>query len=97
MTDAEILTKIKNGLGITGTFQDTTIQVYIDEVKEFMKSAGVKESVVNDNASVGCILQGVTDIWVEKRSDFSEAFKKRLIQLKHKPELTQTGGNNNVV
>lgn len=97
MTDAELLTKIKNGLGVTGDFQNDTIQVYIDEVKEFMKSAGVKNSVLTSNASVGCILQGVTDIWVEKRADYSDAFKKRLIQLTLKEETppnTDEGGNN---
>ena len=41
MTDAELLTKIKSGLGITGTYQDATLQVYIDDVKAFMRSAGV--------------------------------------------------------
>lgn len=94
MTDAELLAKIKNGLGITGDFQDATIQVYIDDTKAFLKGAGVKESVINSNASVGCILQGVTDKWVEKRTDYSENFKKRLIQLSLKPELLEDGGGN---
>lgn len=63
MTDAEILAKVKNGLGITGTFQDDTLNVYIDEVKAFMESAGVPESVIKTNASVGCIMRGVADLW----------------------------------
>lgn len=96
MTDAELLTKIKNGLGITGSFQDETLKVFIDDTKEFMKSAGIKESVLTSPASVGCILQGVTDKWVEKRGDYSEAFKKRLIQLSLKPELITEGGQNGV-
>ncbi|MCQ2399833.1 MAG: hypothetical protein MJ072_04945 [Clostridia bacterium] len=96
MTDAEILQKIKYGLGITGTFLDETLKVYITDTKEFMRSAGVKESVVNSAASVGCILQGVTDKWAEKRTDYSEAFKKRLIQLSLKPELLTEDDNNAV-
>lgn len=96
MTDAELLTKIKNGLGVTGDFQNDTIQVFIDDTKEFMRSAGIKESVVNSPASVGCILQGVTDKWVEKRADYSEGFKKRLIQLTFKPEVVTEDNNNGV-
>lgn len=79
--NADLLAKIKNGLGITGDFMDDTLLVYIEDCIEFMRSAGVKESVINSPSSVGCILQGVSDKWVEKRSDYSEAFKKRLIQL----------------
>lgn len=86
MTDAELLTKIKNGLNITGDFQDEALQIYIDSAKEFMKSAGVTESVLTSPASVGCILQGVSDIWIEKRSDFSSVFKMRVIQLALKKE-----------
>ena len=86
MTDAELLTKIKNGLNITGDFQDETLSVYIENAKEFMKSAGVKESVITSPASVGCILQGVSDLWVEKRSDFSNVFKMRVVQLALKKE-----------
>lgn len=81
MTDAELLTKIKSALSITGDFQDETLKIYIESAKSFMTSAGVKDSVLISEASVGCILQGVTDIWVEKRADFSNIFKQRVIQL----------------
>lgn len=37
MTDAEILTQVKSALGITGDFQEDTLQVYIANVKEFIK------------------------------------------------------------
>lgn len=109
MTDADLLAKIKNGLGVTGTFQDDTLQVFIDDTKEFMRSAGVKDSVLTSAASVGCILQGVTDKWLEKRTDYSAAFYKRVIQLSLKPEQEpepepnnteegeETGGGENAV
>lgn len=84
MTDAELLTKIKNGLGITGTFQDATLTVYVDEVKAFMESAGISKSVVDSEASVGCIMRGVADLWNYGSGDasLSEYFRMRLIQLK---------------
>lgn len=83
MTDAELLTKIKNGLGITGTYQDATLQVYIDEVKGFMKSAGVKDDVIASEASVGCIMRGVADLWNygSGNAALSQYFIQRVIQL----------------
>lgn len=84
MTEAELLTKIKNGLGIAGDFQNETIQVYVDEVKAFMQSAGVKKSIIESNASVGCIMRGVADLWNYGSGDtsLSEYFKMRVLQLK---------------
>lgn len=84
MTDTELLTKVKNGLGITGTFQDTTLQIYIDEAKAFMKSAGVPDNVISSNVSVGCILRGVADLWNygSGNARLSEYFKMRVCQLK---------------
>lgn len=84
MTEAELLAKIKNGLGIAGDFQDETLQVYVDEVKAFMQSAGVKKSVIESNASVGCIMRGVADLWNYGSGDtsLSEYFKMRVLQLK---------------
>lgn len=89
MTDAELLTKIKNGLGITGTYQDATLTVYVEEVKAFMKSAGVKTSVINGPAAVGCIMRGVADLWNygSGNASLSQYFTQRLIQLKLAPEI----------
>lgn len=83
MTNAELLTKIKSGLGITGTYQDDTLQVYIDEVKSFMESAGVNQSVIESEAAVGCIIRGVTDMWNygSGSANLSPYFVQRLIQL----------------
>ena len=86
MTNAELLTKIKSGLGITGTYQDDTLQVYIDEVKSFMKSAGVNKSVIESDAAVGCIIRGVADLWNYESgsANLSPYFVQRLIQLSMK-------------
>lgn len=84
MTDTQLLTKIKSGLGITGTFQDATLTVYVEEVKAFIKSAGVSEAVVESEAAVGCIMRGVADLWNygSGNAKLSDYFKMRLIQLK---------------
>lgn len=86
MTDSELLQKVKDGLGITGDFQDGTISVYIAEVKCFMKDAGVKEEVVNSTAAVGCIMRGVSDLWNygAGSASLSPYFTQRVIQLSMK-------------
>ena len=83
MTDAELLTKIKKGLGITTDYQDDTLMVYVDEVRMFLASAGVSESVIASEASVGCILRGVADLWNygSGNATLSDYFRMRVIQL----------------
>lgn len=85
MTDAEILTTVKNGLGITGNFQDATLTAYINEVKAFMQSAGVDTAVINNSASVGCIMRGVADLWNygSGNTKLSEYFIQRVLQLRY--------------
>lgn len=94
MTDAEILEKIKTGLGITTDFQDDLLQIYIDDVKAFMQDAGVPANVVTSAAAVGCILRGVSDLWTYSSggAKFSEYFKQRVTQL----AFQATGGGANV-
>ena len=89
MSNAELLTAIKNGMGIGTDYQDSTIQIYIDDVKFFMSDAGVDESVVNDVAAVGCILRGVIDLWNygSGNGQFSDYFKQRVTQLACKGAL----------
>lgn len=61
MTDAAILQGVKNALGITGTFMDDTLNVYIGEVTDYMSNAGVSDGLLT--ASVGVIARGVNDLW----------------------------------
>lgn len=83
MTGAELLGKVKNGLGISGSYQDDTLTIYIEDVKAFMISAGVPQEVADSSASVGCILRGVADLWNYGSGSvgFSEYFKMRVTQL----------------
>ena len=76
------LEDIKNALGITGDYQDATLQIYFDEVVEFLKDAGVKES----NITAGIIARGVADLWNYGANDgrLSTYFKNRAAQLSYK-------------
>lgn len=93
MTDAEILKAVKTGLNITGTYQDDTLMIYIDDVKYYMSDAGVSQDLINSNASVGVIVRGVSDLWNYGmgNADFSEYFRQRVIQLRYKNKLEELG------
>lgn len=83
LDDNEILEKVKTALNVTGTYQNDTLSMYIGEVKEFILSAGVSESVVNSSVAVGLISRGVADLWNygSGNAQFSEYFNRRLTQL----------------
>ncbi len=53
------LDDVKNALGITGTYQDSTLLIYIDEVVSFLNDAGVKSA----NITSGVVARGVSDLW----------------------------------
>lgn len=76
------LTDIKNALGITGDYQDATLQIYFDEVVDFLKDAGVNQS----NITKGIVARGVADLWNYGVGEgkFSEYFFQRVTQLTYK-------------
>lgn len=54
-----VLADVKNALGITGSYQDATLQSYIDEVTAFLVDAGVPAKSITS----GVIARGVADLW----------------------------------
>ena len=54
-----MLDDVKNALGVTGSYQDATLQSYIDEVTAFLVDAGVPASSITS----GVIARGVADLW----------------------------------
>lgn len=85
MTDAELLAKVKTGLfgSAQGAWRDELLTVYINEVKSFMRGSGVADEVLTSEASVGCIMIGVNDLWNYQSGGarLSEYFRQRVIQL----------------
>lgn len=79
-----MLEQIKTNLGITGTFQDSTIQGWIDEAKAFLIDGGVLE----ENITAGIVAIGVKDLWNYGSGDgsFSLYFIQRATQLAYKGE-----------
>lgn len=94
----ELLSKVKSALGITSSAQDDTLKVYIDGMKNYMKSAGVPSEVVEDKISYGAIIAGVTDTWNYGGGEIklSPYTKERIIQLKFaKPENSNNSNETN--
>ena len=85
MTDAEMLNQVKIGLFGTadGNWRDAMLMVFINEIKAFMLDAGVPEEKIMSDASVGCFLMGVNDLWNYQSggAKFSKYFEQRVTQL----------------
>ena len=84
ITEATLLEKVKGSLNVSGEHFDTTLQLYIDEVKAYLVSAGVREDVLSSTLAVGCISRGVADLWNYGNGDtkLSEYFYQRAEQLR---------------
>ena len=81
-----MLEEVKSNLGITGTFQDETIQGYIDEVKQFLIDAGVDKEIAESKEAIGIITRGVADLWNywSGGTSLSPYFMQRATQLSFK-------------
>ena len=82
MTASEMLTKVKNALGIQGEYMDNTVKEYIDEVTAFLVDAGVQENRI----TAGIVARGVSDLWNYGSGEgkLSEYFMQRAAQLSFK-------------
>lgn len=90
MTQSELLNKVKVALGNIPSHLDETINLYIDEVLQYMLSAGVSTELINleedeiDIKCIGCVIRGVADLWNYGNGDtkLSEYFYQRCDQLR---------------
>ena len=89
MAEFDMLSSVKTALGITGSYQDETLSLYIAEVGEYLKDAGVPSTVVGTEQAAGATARGVADIWNYGGGDgvLSPYFHERAIQL-----ARETGG-----
>lgn len=89
MVEFDTLGSVKKMNGITGDYQDDTLNQYIEEVKQYLMDGGVIREVVDNPTSVGVIAKGVSDLFYD--GALSKYFKERAIQLAYKK-----GGDENV-
>lgn len=85
-----MLNDVKKALGITGDYQDATLQIYIDEVIAFLRDAGVAESVITS----GIVARGVSDLWNYGSGEgkLSQYFVQRAIQLSKQGGTSSSSG-----
>lgn len=76
------LQDVKNAIGVTGDYQDSTLQIYFDEVIAFLTDAGIKPS----NITAGIVARGVSDLWNYGTGEgkLSNYFIQRASQLSYK-------------
>ena len=76
------LEMVKNALNITGTYQDDTLTIYMNEVMDYLKDAGVSEA----NITAGIVARGVSDLWDygSGTGKLSQYFKERATQLSYR-------------
>lgn len=76
------LSSVKLALGITGDYQDDTLEEYIAEVVDFIEDAGVS----SNNITSGLVARGVTDLWNygSNEGKLSPYFLQRVTQLTYK-------------
>lgn len=84
MTDAELLAKVKPGLGLSGTYTDETITIKMLAVKQYMLNAGVTLEQVETELGIAALTVGVSDLWnlTSGEVKFSLAFDILMTQLK---------------
>ena len=77
--NATMLADVKNALGITGEYQDATLNQYIEEVTGFLVDAGVPERHI----TAGIVARGVSDLWNygSGNGKLSQYFMQRAAQL----------------
>ena len=60
----DIVSAVMTALGLEGnTFQRPTIELYVAEVNEYLKDAGVPEDLIGTETTVGIVARGVSDLW----------------------------------
>lgn len=84
MSGEELREKVKTMLLISGTYHDAMIDLYISEVIDYAKCAGVPAAVLESDKIIGLVARGVSDLWNYGAGDgkLSEYFMQRCIQLK---------------
>lgn len=79
MTISQWTEKVAEALGMTGEYQYSTIQPYVEDILSFIKKSGVSESDI----TVGIVARGVTDLWNYGSGEgkLSSYFCQRISQL----------------
>lgn len=88
ITSEQLLQSVKNALNITGDYHDSSLTVYINEVKRYLASVDVPTAVLCTDAVEGIVALGVDSL--RETGALSAYFKERAIQLRLTPSEAAT-------
>lgn len=76
MTNDELLQKVKEGLGLGGSYQNPTLLPKVLAVKGFMLNAGIALEQFESDLGIATLTVGVNDLWnlTPGEVKFSDAF-----------------------
>lgn len=82
MTEKDLTNRVIQILGLT-EYHYSIINGFVADGIDYLKSAGVEDSVIYSKKSVGVLVQYVTDVWnlTQGQSKLSPFFKERVTQL----------------
>lgn len=84
ITEENLLKEVKTAIKMEGNdYNDGTITVWINSIKQDLLYAGVSQAVADSTCAVGCIAQGVDDIWVSHRGAYSDLFYQGVERLRN--------------
>ena len=83
LTSEQLLERVKKALNITGEYHDGRIGAYVEDVKDYMRKAGVPAAVLDSDTVVGVIAMGVDSIM--ENGALSDYVISRIIQLRLTP------------
>lgn len=82
--DTDLLAEVKKGLNMQGNdYQDDTVSVWIEDVKQYILNAGATADVVGSTLAVGVITKGVDDIYVSHKDTYSDMFYQGVERLRN--------------
>lgn len=84
MGEDELLIKVKDGLNIYDDSINSTLLIFIKEVKNHMLDGGIPSSFFDDDSCVGIVTIGVRDLYYN--GSLSAYFDRRMFQLKYRGE-----------
>ena len=85
------LDQVKAVLGISGDYQNNTLQPYFDEVMDFIEGAGVSPEAV----TAALVARGISDLWNYDSAggQLSPYFIQRVTQLSAGGDQNDSQGN----
>jgi len=96
LTDAELLQKVKEGLGLGTGYQNPVLMPKVLAVKQYMLGAGITPEKFESELGIATLTVGVNDLWnlTPGEVTFSDAFMVILLPQLMASSLPEPGGES---